>query len=211
MNILVIGCGKVGSNLATRLSAEGHDVSVVDNNARNFLQLGPEFKGLTLEGFECDQEVLMNAGIAACDVVAAVSHDDNINIMVAQIASTVFRVRRVITRIYDPEREEVYCNFGLQTICPTRLTVDAVYSAALEAEMTHKTMHFGLSTISFASENVEQADVGKSVAQLSEEFMEQGILLFGIMHSSGDLTMATEHPERRIGQSDRIIAVHKVD
>ncbi len=211
MNILIIGCGKVGSVLASRLSNAGHDISVVDSDARNFLQLSPDFSGMTFEGFECDQDVLQRAGISACDIVAAVTHDDNINIMAAQIAHNVFNVRRVVTRIYDPEREDAYSRFGLQTICPTKLTIDAVYSATVEAELAHKTVHFGMSTLSFAIEDPGEHEIGLALFELSKRYAQESVLLFGALHASGEMTMAVEHPDRRLGASDRLVVSHKVD
>jgi len=211
MNILIIGCGKVGSALASRLSEAGHDISVVDSDARNFLHLASDFAGMTFEGFECDQDVLQRAGIAACDIVAVVTHDDNINIMAAQIAHNVFNVRRVVTRIYDPEREDAYNRFGLQTICPTKLTIDAVYSATVEAELAHKTLHFGMSTLSFTIENPDEHEIGMALSELAKIYAQEGVLLFGAMHASGDMTMVVEHPERKLGASDRLVVSHKVD
>lgn len=211
MNILIIGCGKVGTALASRLSEAGHDISVVDSDARNFMQLPHDFTGMTFEGFECDQDVLQRAGIAACDIVAVVTHDDNINIMAAQIAHKVFNVRRVVTRIYDPEREDAYSHFGLQTICPTKLTTDAVYSATVEAELAHKTLHFGMSTLSFTIENPEEHEIGITLSELFKMYANEGVMLFGIMHASGDMTMVVEHPERKLGASDRLVVSHKVD
>lgn len=211
MNILIIGCGKVGSELATRLSEAGHDISVVDSDGRNFLHLSDSFSGMTFEGFECDQDILRRAGIAACDIVAVVTHDDNINIMAAQIAHNVFGVRRVVTRIYDPEREDVYSRFGLQTICPTKLTIDAVYSATVEAELAHKTLHFGMSTLSFAIENPEDHEIGVKLSDLSKIYANEGVLLFGIMHASGEITMVVENPESKLSASDRLVVSHKVD
>ncbi|HNX13897.1 MAG TPA: TrkA family potassium uptake protein [Oscillospiraceae bacterium] len=211
MNILIIGCGKVGSELASRLSEAGHDISVVDSDARNFTHLSDSFNGMTFEGFECDQDVLRRAGIAACDIVAVVTHDDNINIMAAQIAHNVFNVRRVVTRIYDPEREDAYKRFGLQTICPTKLTIDAVYSATVEAELAHKTLHFGMSTLSFAIENPGEHEIGMSLSDLAKAYARENVLLFGTMHPSGEMTMVVESPERKLSASDRLVVSHKVD
>ena len=120
MNILVIGCRTMGSHLASILSREGHDVSVIDKDEQNFELLDNDFSGLTVTGLAIDTEVLRRAGIEVCDAVAAVSSDDNQNIMVSQIAKEVFKVPRVLTRIYDPQRTQVFTSFGLHTVCPER-------------------------------------------------------------------------------------------
>ena len=138
MNILVVGCGQVGLHLVRQLEDAGHEVSVLDESAERLHQLdqleGGPFSGVALVGMPIDVDVLRQAGIEACDAVAAVSDDDRINIMAAQIAQSVFGIRKVITRIADPRLEEIYAGqFGLETICPTRLTVGAAL-AALESE-----------------------------------------------------------------------------
>ncbi|MFA9381011.1 MAG: TrkA family potassium uptake protein, partial [Acetanaerobacterium sp.] len=126
MNVLIIGCRKVGSRLASILSAEGHTVSVVDRDMRNFEALDNDFDGYTVSGIPIDEDVLRSAGIESCDAVAAVTPDDNVNIMACQIAKELFHVPIVITRMYDPAREEIFSDFGISTVCPTNLTVNAV-------------------------------------------------------------------------------------
>ena len=138
MNILVVGCGQVGLHLVRQLEDAGHEVAVLDESAERLRQLdrleGGPFGGMALVGMPIDVDVLRQAGIEACDAVAAVSDDDRINIMAAQIAQNVFGIRQVVTRIADPRLEEIYAGqFGLSTICPTRLTVGAALAALGEA------------------------------------------------------------------------------
>lgn len=128
MNILIVGCGKVGSQLANVLSKMGHDVSIVDPDEERFSNLSDEFAGYTVTGVPIDQDVLRKAGIEGCEALAAVSNDDNMNVMVCQIASEIFHVPKVLARIYDPARGDVFSHFGLHTVCPTNLSVDALYS-----------------------------------------------------------------------------------
>ena len=111
MNILIIGCGRVGRRLVGVLERLGHDVSVVDAEAANLgllRETEPPFSGMALAGVPIDGDVLRSAGIEDCDVVAAVTDDDNINLMAAQIAQKVFGVSHVIARVEDPSRKEVY-------------------------------------------------------------------------------------------------------
>ena len=121
MKIVIVGCGRVGSRMARQLDDEGHDVTIIDEKVSAFSRLGEGFKGNMVVGTGIDEEVLRTAGIEGADCFASVTNGDNRNIMAAQIAKAVFKVPRVITRIYDPIREEVYREFGLETICSTTL------------------------------------------------------------------------------------------
>ena len=106
MNIIIIGCGKVGSELAGVLDKRGSDVSVIDRDEQNFDRLPVDFSGFTTPGVPIDQEVLKKAGIESCDAVCAITQDDDLNIMAAQLAKDIFHVERVFARISDPDRSE---------------------------------------------------------------------------------------------------------
>lgn len=147
MLIIIIGCGKVGAKFAQVLSEEGHDVVIVDNDSKSFKSLSPDYNGLTVTGVPIDQDVLKKAGIQNADALAAVTPDDNVNIMVCQVAKEIFKVPRVIARIYNPEREFVFHQFGLETICPTNITVDIIRSKILGQDIAKQTI--GNSIISF--------------------------------------------------------------
>ena len=117
MYIVIAGCGRLGSHLAASMSGKGHDIAIIDSDSGNFAKLEPDFDGITITGVPIDEDVLRKAGIERADVLAAVTNDDNLNIMVAQIASRVFKVRSVFVRIGDPKKEEFYKNnFGLNTL-----------------------------------------------------------------------------------------------
>jgi len=131
MNVVIMGCGRVGSYLATRLDREGHQVTVIDLTATAFRRLPEDFKGETVVGTGIDEQVLRLAGIAGADAFVAVTEGDNRNIMAAQVAREIFGVRDVIARIYDPVREEVYRGLGIGTICPTKLISDLAYEHLL--------------------------------------------------------------------------------
>ena len=119
MKVVIMGCGRVGAQLAELLDAEGHQVTVLDNNASSFQRLSPDFGGTELFGNGLDQEVLKRAGIEEADVFVVVTQGDNRNVMSAQIAKHIFNVPRVICRIYDPLRQEIYQTLGLEAISPT--------------------------------------------------------------------------------------------
>jgi trk system potassium uptake protein len=119
MKLVIVGCGRVGAMAAVALSKAGHQVTVVDINRRAFDRLGADFNGEMVLGNGIDEDVLRQAGIESADGFACLTNGDNRNIMAAQIAREIFKVPRVITRIYDPMREDVYRELGLNTVCPT--------------------------------------------------------------------------------------------
>jgi trk system potassium uptake protein TrkA len=116
MRIIIIGCGRMGSGLAQTLSLRGHAVTVVDKDPHAFERLGPAFKGKTLAGIGFDRDVLLRAGIERADGLAAVTSSDEANVVAARLASNIFRVPRVVARLYDPRKAEIYRRLGLQTI-----------------------------------------------------------------------------------------------
>jgi trk system potassium uptake protein TrkA len=119
MKIIIMGCGRVGAQLASLLDADGHQITVLDIDAHSFRRLPPSFGGTALVGDGTDEEMLKKAGIAEADAFVAVTQGDNRNVMGAQIAKNIFNVRRVICRIYDPLRKDVYEALGLEAVSPT--------------------------------------------------------------------------------------------
>ena len=134
MYIIIAGCGKIGANLVKTLSTDGHDVVVIDPNEENFAQLENGTNCLTITGMCIDEDVLKSAGIERADALLAVTSDDNVNIMTAQIASQLYHVSHVVTRVYDPEKAEVLRQMGLTIVCPTMLTVAKIGSLLGETE-----------------------------------------------------------------------------
>ena len=119
MKIIIMGCGRVGAQLASLLDADGHQITVLDIDAHSFRRLPPSFGGTALVGDGTDEEMLKKAGIAEADAFVAVTQGDNRNVMGAQIAKNIFNVKRVICRIYDPLRKDVYEALGLEAVSPT--------------------------------------------------------------------------------------------
>jgi trk system potassium uptake protein TrkA len=138
VKIVIVGCGRVGAKLASDFAEEGHQVSVVDQRQTAFGRLPPGFRGQLVLGTGIDEDVLRNAGIQQADVFIAVTENDNTNIMAAQIAQVIYRVPKVILRIYDPDRAEIYRELGLTVICPTR-TVSEMIEQAVRDELVTKT------------------------------------------------------------------------
>lgn len=125
MNVVIMGCGRVGARIAGLLDHTGNDVTVIDTDSRSFRRLPAGFGGETMIGTGIDEDVLRQAGIEDADAFIAVTNGDNRNIMAAQVARIVFEVPVVICRIYDPVREDIYRRLGLTTVCPTT-TVSAI-------------------------------------------------------------------------------------
>ena len=121
MKIIIMGCGRVGACLATLLDGEGHEVTVLDLDAYSFRRLPRNFRGTALLGNGIDQEALKRAGIEGADVFFALTQGDNRNIMASQIAQQIFNVPRVVCRIYDPLRQDMYSSLGLESISPTTI------------------------------------------------------------------------------------------
>lgn len=121
MNVIIMGCGRVGARLAGTLDAEGHKVTILDTDSYSFRRLAPSFAGEALVGSGSDEDSLINAGIHEADIFIAVTQGDNRNVMATQIAKHIFNVPRGICRIYDPIREEMYRELGLETISPTKV------------------------------------------------------------------------------------------
>lgn len=178
MQVVIIGCGKVGAKFAQVLSEEGNEVVIVSNDNKAFKNLPHDFDGVTLTGVPIDQDILKMAGIETTDALVAVTEDDNVNIMVCQVAKEIFKVPKVIARIYNPAREHVFHEFGLETICPTDITVN-VMRALVEAEEDISTHTIGNTSIIFKNKKLAAGYIGKRVDQIK---VKEG-MIFGVIRS----------------------------
>lgn len=140
MDVIIVGCGRVGSELALSISAQGHEVTIVDINPRAFDRLGPEFKGRTVQGGCFDREVLKRAGIEKAFSFAAATTSDNANIVAAKIARDIFNVPNVVARIYNPSRREVYELLGLQTVASSSWGAQRMEQLLLHPGLTYVDM-----------------------------------------------------------------------
>lgn len=202
MNIIIIGCGKVGATLAHVLADDGHDVVIVDNDRASFKSLKPSFNGITVTGVPIDQDILKQAGIETADALAAVTPDDNINIMACQVAKEIFKVPRVIARIYNPEREHVFHEFGLDTICPTNLTVGVIRSKVLgEVDVSHHSI--GKDSFTFKRENLRKDDEGKKLSTLK---IREDSMIFGVMHNN---RFVFANPGYKLSKGDVLVVVDR--
>jgi trk system potassium uptake protein len=141
MKVIIVGCGRVGAYTAASLAREGHEVVVVDKDPDSFRLLPHGFSGRTLEGYAFDRAVLEEAGITEADALVASTSGDNTNAVAARIAKEVYRVPDVVSRIYDPQRAEIYRRYGIQTFAPTAWSagriIEFIVSGNIEREQSY--------------------------------------------------------------------------
>ena len=129
MKVIVMGCGRVGSAVAARLDAEGHEVTVLDVDAAAFARLPSTFGGERLTGSGFEHRRLEEAGIREADAFLALAHGDNRNILASQKAQHIYGVRHVVTRVKDPHRAEIFGQLGLRTFSPTTIGAELAHDA----------------------------------------------------------------------------------
>jgi trk system potassium uptake protein TrkA len=158
MRVIIVGCGRVGANLANALSAERHTVVVIDRNPLSFGRLSRDFNGQMLTGVGFDREILQKADIEGADALAATTDSDNVNIVVAVTAKETFKVPHVVARIYDPQAAEIYRREGIPTVTPTLLAANT-----MKAMIAHPPLVI-LSILGSGEVKLVQAEVSKPVA-----------------------------------------------
>jgi len=131
--IIIVGCGRLGSYLANRVSYDGHSVVVIDANESAFSALSAEYSGFLVEGDATELAVMKKAKIDKADLVIATTSEDNINLMVVQVAQKLFGVPRVMARVFEPEREKIYRALGIETLCPTSIAGDLFLESLTKA------------------------------------------------------------------------------
>lgn len=149
MRVIVVGCGRVGSQLSTMLSVEGHDVVVIDTHADAFQRLGSAFNGMTIVGVGFDEEVLESAGTRGADALAAVTDLDNTNLMTAEVARNIFDVKHVVARLYNPDRERTYQQLGLDHVCGTSIVATVLLEKIMAGHGHHLTNMGDIEIIEF--------------------------------------------------------------
>jgi len=136
MYVIIVGCGRVGSELARLLSAEGHDVVVIDKAREALKRLGDTFNGLTMTGNGFDLALLKQVGIEKADAFCAVTDGDNTNLISAQVAKKIFSVPKVFARVYDPQRAHIYASLGLDIISGTMLFAAMLRDKIIESRFS---------------------------------------------------------------------------
>ncbi|MFH0925979.1 MAG: TrkA family potassium uptake protein [bacterium] len=203
MYIIIIGCGRVGSQLATIMSKEGHDVVVIDKNSSSFSRLGSTFNGITLNGSGFDRQLLENAGITKAGAFAALTNGDNANIMCAQIAKNIYKVKKVICRVYDPSRAQTYEKLGLDIISGTLLIAKLVREKLLERDetITVDRMSPVLESLEFIEYPAQDNIIGKKIEDIN---IVGNFLIYTIRKGNKELIPA---PDTIIKKDDIILAI----
>ena len=166
MRIIIIGCGRVGSRLAQTLTLAGHSVTVVDKDPEPFNRLGNGFTGKTVLGVGFDQDVLLEAGIRRADGLAAVTSSDEANVITARIAREIFKVPKVVARLYDPGEAEIYSRLGLQTIAVVDWAAERIASLLLMSRL-ETTCNFGAGNVDLVTIETPHLLVGRTVEALT--------------------------------------------
>jgi trk system potassium uptake protein len=166
MKIIVMGCGRIGSQVSQLLSDQGHDVTIIDHDSNSEGRLGQNFKGNIIKGLGFDRQILMQAGIEQAEAFVAASQSDNANIVAARIARTIFHVPRVVARLYDPRRAEIYQRLGLTTISSTNWGAERIFQV-----LTHTDIDvwntFGNGEVTLVHIELPAHLNGRSVSQLN--------------------------------------------
>lgn len=136
--IVIVGCGRLGAYLANQLSRAGHLVVVIDADDKTFSGLSSDFSGFRVVGDATELAVLREAKLDKADVLLAVAREDNVNLMVAQIAGKLFQVGKVLARVFDPSREAIYNQHGIETVCPTSLVAASLMNAVAGGSAAQK-------------------------------------------------------------------------
>lgn len=202
MYVIIVGCGRVGLQLGNLLSAEGHDVVFIDKNPAAFERLGSGFNGVTIVGNGFDLDLLKHAGIERADAFCAVTNGDNTNLVAAQIAKKIFKVPKVLTRVYDPKRAYIYASLGLDIISGTILFASMLRDKIIESRFSSyliETKELGVIEI-----EVKKDLAGKKIQEVNipEEF-----LVVAIRRVEG---VTIPEPDTVLKKKDILMAVVKV-
>jgi len=166
MRVVIVGCGRVGANLANALSSERHDVVVIDRNPMSFARLSREFTGRMLTGVGFDRAIFEKADIEGADALAATTNSDNINIVVAVTAKEVFKVPHVVARIYDPLSAEIYRREGIPTVTPTLWAASTMKTMIAHPRLA-KLSTCGSGEVEFITTEVPKALAGRTVQDVT--------------------------------------------
>ncbi len=166
MKVIVMGCGRIGSQVSMLLSGQGHDVTIIDHDANSDGRLGTNFKGRIIKGLGFDRNILMQAGIEQVEAFVAASQSDNANIVAARIARNIFHVPRVVARLYDPRRAEIYQRLGLTTISSTNWGAERIFQV-----LTHSDIDvwdtFGSGEVTLVHVELPPQLAGRNILQLN--------------------------------------------
>ncbi len=203
MYVIVIGCGRLGSNLARELSDFGYDVCIIDRDMSRLATLGSGFNGKRIHGIEFDSDKLAEGGISQAEAILAVSADDNVNITVSLIADKIYHVPQIIARVNDPNREYIYRKLNIETINPSQFGVEILKNRLIAGPVNV------LADLDKSYEIVEifvEKPVSLSVKEIEDDF---SCIISGIRRS-GEIRIPQK--EEVIRSSDRLFCtIRKAD
>lgn len=201
MQVIIVGCGRVGSELANALSAERHTVVVIDRDPLSFGRLSRAFEGRMLTGVGFDREVLERAEIEGAQALAATTDSDNVNIVVAVTAKETFKVPHVVARIYDPQAAEIYRREGIPTVTPTIWAANTMKTMIVHPPLASLST-CGSGEVQFLTVEVPRALAGRTVQDLTLP----GEALVGAVVRRGQAVIATTNTRLEVGDVLHITA-----
>jgi trk system potassium uptake protein TrkA len=207
VNIIIVGCGRVGSQLAMLFSERRDDVVVIDVSASSFISLGRNFEGRTVIGVGFDEDVLVEAGVEECDVLIAATDIDNTNLMISEVGRRLFDVPHVLARLYNPNRESAYMQLGLDYVCGTTLVAEEMYSKVVAGHGSHVDTFGNFEVLRF-SLNLSTEDIESIRVSELERDHEIRIIAFQ-RKDNGQSSIPTEESLLRAG--DIVLACVRVD
>jgi trk system potassium uptake protein TrkA len=200
MRYVIVGCGRVGATLSKLLAAESHEVTVVDENPSAFKRLGNHFAGRMEVGTGIDYDVLKRAGSEGADGFVAVTDGDNRNVMAAMIAQRMFKVKKIVARIYDPPRGQLYRELGIETFCPTTLGAKIVRDKLMH--MPYESVpSFDFGKVSSLAVSLREGDAGLRVFDIEKP----GVVRVSAIRRGGYVFIAS--PEDVLSAGDEINAI----
>lgn len=208
MYIVIVGCGRVGAHVAMLLSEEGHNVVIVDKHEESFKRLSHNFNGVTIVGNGFELDVLKEAGIEKADAFCSLTNGDNTNIMAAQVAQKIFKVPRVIARVYDSARAQIYKTLGLEVLSGTVLFASMIRDKLVDRRLSSFLIETGdLGIIEF---DVDDHVAGKSVGDvvIPNEFMIVSVLKSGDAHGQ-DIIIPL--PDTHLEKGDRVYGIVRTE
>lgn len=199
MNIMIVGCGRVGSQLALLLSQEDHNVTIIDKNPEAFKRLGASFNGIAATGNGFDEKLLKELHIEKQDAFVSVTSGDNTNLMASQIAKKLFKVPRVMARVYDPQRADIYKKLGLDIISGTVLVAAMIRDKIIENRFTSYLVETGeLGMIEIIADSGLRGRKAKEL-NMPDEF------LVVVIERRGRVLIP--QPDTRLELNDKVIGV----
>lgn len=207
MNVLIVGCGHLGSRLANVLDSQDNDVAIIDRDESKFERLSDDFSGLKIRGNPIDVDVLKSAGIDGCDFIICVTDSDNMNLMASQIAKKTFGINNIIARVLDPVKSHVYEQLGILTICPTTLAFESICSILYNTDFA-RVMRIGYSSLEISIANYEKWMKGKTLREISNIAEHR---LLGYMDDRNNMILYTPARNREVEETDRLIFATLID